>query len=87
MNGLNNVYICNAAASSEIGYAKLKLGESSLTSYLKDYAGTINVKTVTIDDVVTNLGLGCVDILKVDVEGYGFNVFRVLKKLLKNSDL
>ena len=34
------------------------------------------MKTVTIDDVVANLGLGCVDILKVDVEGYGFNVFQ-----------
>lgn len=87
MNGLDNVYICNAAASSEIGYAKLRLGkssaESSLTSYLKDYAGTIDVKTMTIDDVVASLGLERVNILKVDVEGYGLNVFKGAEKTLE----
>lgn len=46
-------------------------------SYFDDIEfSSVDVSTVTIDDVVEEYGLGCIDLLKMDVEGHELSVLK-----------
>jgi len=79
VNGLANVIAMNIAISDVNGVTTLfKKYDASLSSIV-DSTNTIKTIKVTakrLDDVVEGLGLGCVDWVKIDVEGAELHVLR-----------
>jgi FkbM family methyltransferase len=80
LNKLNNVIIIQKAVGDKSGKLKLQFPAHStaLSSLLRmgKWEKRISVESTTIDDVVSNLDLNFVKILKVDAEGYEFNVLK-----------
>lgn len=80
-NDLENVTLVDAALSDENGHATFQLGERSgwgsvIPGKDEPEAGTIRVRTVTLDSLVPELELDRVDALKIDVEGGEVEVIR-----------
>ena len=61
-----------------------KFGKGSLSPVFTDKL--VKVKTVKIDSLIKDLGLGKVDIIKIDVEGYEYHVFKGAIELLGKAD-
>ncbi len=59
-------------------------GKGSLSPVFTDKL--VKVNTIKVDSLVKNLGLGKVDILKIDVEGYEYHVFKGAEEVLGKSD-
>jgi len=79
VNGLANVIAMNIAISDVNGVITLfKKYDASLSSIVDstNTIKTIKVTTKRLDDVVGGLGLGCVDWVKIDVEGAELHVLR-----------
>ena len=74
------VYAYNNAVGNTKGYVNLKLAstfaESSITEYLnkRKVVNVIKVPITTIDDFILDQSIRKVDIIKIDVEGYGAKV-------------
>jgi len=76
----HDINIFNVAVGDRTGYIILQLAnvfsESSATNYLdkNKIVKRIKVPVITIDDFITKRKIKRVDIIKIDVEGYGANV-------------
>ncbi len=91
LTGLNKkVYAYNNAIGDTKGYVFLKLAntyaESSITEYLNKskVANIVKVPIITIDDFISDQNIIKVDIIKIDVEGYGAKVINGALKTIKN---
>lgn len=72
LNGLENTMVVNAAVSDREGTATLDVSHGvGAASISNDYGGaeTVQVETVTIDEVVQIRELGPVNFMKLDIEG------------------
>jgi len=61
-----------------------KFGKGSLSPVFTDKL--VKVKTIKVDSMVKNLELSKIDVIKIDVEGYEYHVFKGALDLLGNSD-
>ncbi|MDX1935688.1 MAG: FkbM family methyltransferase [Flavihumibacter sp.] len=86
IKALNNISywnIINAAVGKESGELRFKTGASSSTGFV-DADGDVVVKQVAIDTLVKEYNINRIDLIKIDVEGFGANVIRGgLEALLK----
>lgn len=79
----------NSAAGSKEGSLTLKLAdtlaESSATDYLSSdkVMRTIKVPSISLDTLVSSQGLKRVDVVKIDVEGYGYDVIKGASSTIK----
>jgi len=91
MNGLGRLHVHQAAVSNSNGYAKLNrcLGESGTNGGMNFIWGDAGeddpsrVPTVRLDDFCEECGIPYVDLLKVDVQGHEYEVFKGAEGLIK----
>ncbi|MCS7139609.1 MAG: FkbM family methyltransferase, partial [Candidatus Nezhaarchaeota archaeon] len=85
LNGLKNVIALNIAAWNGECNLKLFIGDvSGHHSAKKDFGlGSITVKAMPLDDVVRDLRVKRVDLIKIDVEGAELEVLEGLVRTLK----
>lgn len=88
LNNITNVELVELAVSNYEGHAEFYLLESCGHHSLGPVktsapAGTINVKTTTLDTICMNNGIDYIDFLKVDVEGFELEVFIGAARMLK----
>ena len=81
LTGLNSkIHADNMAVGDKEGYVLLKLASTYADSSITDYIpsnriiNTIKVPIITIDHFVKEQNINNVDIIKIDVEGYGAKV-------------
>ena len=86
LNDLRNVTVINKACFSKTGKMKLYLDEfggSGTHSLIKKQSKKINVETDTLDNILKNLKIKNVDLIKIDVEGAETDVLKGATKTLK----
>ena len=86
-NGLGNVVVGEAAAAEKEGRADLHInilvsGGQSLVYDNADYRGVVSVPLTTVDGRLAELGVGRVDLVKIDVEGAAHRVLDGAPRLL-----
>jgi len=94
------IHPINAAVSEKCGNAILHVNRMDATnsllpaentdSYLDDLTRSIDevtVKTTTIDSICKELGVNCIDILKIDVQGNGLAVLRGAREMLEKKKI
>ena len=62
----------------------VKFGTGSLSPVFTDKV--VKVKTIKIDSLISELGIKKVDMIKIDVEGYEYHVFKGATELLSRQD-
>lgn len=61
-----------------------KFGTGSLSPvFTKE---SVMVPTITVDDLIRDQGIGRVDMIKIDIEGYEYFAFQGARKLLERAD-
>jgi FkbM family methyltransferase len=88
-NGLDQLHVCEAALSSQGGYATLKrwrgeLGTNEGMNYISldvDEAATERVQTVCLDRFCKDHKIDYIDLLKLDIQGHEYSA------LVGSSDL
>jgi FkbM family methyltransferase len=89
-NSLSNVHLVNNALfdedDKELDFFSPhdKYGKGSLSPVFTKEG--VKVKTIKIDTLVKNLGLTKVDLVKIDVEGFEYFVFKGAERLLSGQD-
>ncbi len=88
-NKLSNVRVVNKALfdedDRELDFFSPhdKYGKGSLSPVFTSEG--VKVKTIKVDTLVKNLGIGKVDLIKIDVEGFEYFVFKGAEALLKSA--
>jgi FkbM family methyltransferase len=85
-NMLENVQVVHGAASGTCGRAKLGRARSSSYStglYCEDAATWIEVPRYSLDAVVSELEIGAIDLVKLDVEGAELEVIEGMSTILR----
>lgn len=94
MESLQSEALCisttQSALSSASGHMDLKIvhegaGTNSLVDVPGSYSEVETVQVTTLDEFAVKNGLGTVDLLKIDAEGYDFEVILGAEKLLKEQ--
>lgn len=90
INLLENVSIIQAAASNFSGMGSLKVeGDYCGTNHLirndDQESRAISVDLLTIDNVISNLAISRVDLIKIDTEGHELEVLQGCRGVLKGS--
>ena len=83
LNQCENVVIVKTAVTEQNGNAFFEETEKSLTGHLSS-KGSIEVKTVCIDDLVKKGEIPSLDYIKIDVEGAELSVRSGTKFILEN---
>jgi FkbM family methyltransferase len=91
LNGLDRLHVCEAALSSQGGYATLKrcrgeLGTNEGMNYISldmDGAGTERVQTVCLDRFCKDHMIDYVDLLKLDVQGHEYSALVGSRELIR----
>ena len=86
VNRVGNVHIVHGAASDACGRAKLGRARSSSYStglYCEDAVDWIEVPRYSLDAVINELGIGAVDLVKLDVEGAELEVLEGMSQILR----
>ncbi|MHA4808316.1 FkbM family methyltransferase [Flavitalea flava] len=89
-NGFGDVHAVNKALyykdNEELNFYSPdeKFGKGSLSPVFTKEG--VKVITITVDTLVKELNLHKVDIIKIDVEGYEYQVFKGAEELLKRED-
>jgi FkbM family methyltransferase len=86
---VENVSVHQLAVSDRIGISELHLyamkGHNSLGRVnTSAHVGSIRVPTTTLDDFADRNGVGAIDFLKIDVEGFELEVLKGATKLLSS---
>ena len=68
LNGLSNVTVVQAAVAERIGVAGFATARSNSMGRLA-IGGNYLVPTVSIDEICTQAGIDCPDLIKLDIEG------------------
>ncbi len=84
LNHIYNVNIIEAAVSDTNGLAYFELNSSSFQGKLS-LQGALEVKTVSLDDLIAKGDIPTPDYIKMDVEGAEFKVLLGAKSMLKNA--
>lgn len=91
LNNLKNTIALNLAAfreNCEITLYKNISPNTGINSiYLRDQAQTITVKAMKLDDILANLGIDRVSLIKIDVEGAELDVLLGAKSVLENTKM
>jgi len=84
-NGLTNVVAIKAALGSEVGVGKLSVSWMSTAHSLTELepSCSITVQTLTLDDLLRQIGLERVDLVKLDVEGSELQALEGAKKTMR----
>lgn len=93
LNGVPNLHVHKAAVSNNNGYARLNRcrGDNGTNGGMNFISGDADeddpsrVKTVRLDDFCDEYGINRIDLLKVDVQGHEFEVFKGAERLLKEG--
>jgi FkbM family methyltransferase len=89
-NSLQNVVLVNKALFDEddreldFYSPDVKFGKGSLSPTYTDKS--VKVQTIKVDTLVANEKLPRVDVIKIDVEGYEYQVFKGAERLLGGDD-
>jgi FkbM family methyltransferase len=86
INGAGNVQVVHGAASEFCGRAKLGRARSSSYStglYCADAVDWIDVPRYSLDGLISELGIGAVDLVKLDVEGAELEAIEGMSEILK----
>ena len=87
-NGFNNIKIIPAAVSDHLGslvfYEDGPRGAVS-NSIMSDYR-TVSVPAITADSLVSDFDLGCVDLIKMDIEGSEVAAVRGMPNILSDEN-
>ena len=86
LNDYTNIRVLNVALSDRDGTANLQIGSTSGSHTLSpEFNGlrTVAVPTRTLDGVVAEQQLGCVDMIKIDVQGFELAVLRGASQTLR----
>jgi FkbM family methyltransferase len=86
INGVGNVQVVHGAASESCGRAKLGRARSSSYStglYCADAVDWIDVPRYSLDALINELGIGAVDLIKLDVEGAELEAIEGMSQILK----
>jgi len=91
LNDISNCYIYSAGLgpsgkTSErlFLYASLNTGMASIVKRYKSSTAAVEVKLLTLKEIMSDLGLDSVDLVKIDVEGYEGAVVEGLIELLRD---
>lgn len=84
LNGLSNVFLVNEACFHEEKRIKFYV-EGGHSSIYKESDKWIFVKARKLDDILEELGVERVDLIKIDVEGAEADVLKGARKTLKNN--
>jgi len=85
INGFTNIVALNIAAFDKSSYVELSVSPfNSQLSSIKTKWGWkyIKVKAELVDEILNKLGIKCVDMVKIDVEGAEYEVLLGMKKTL-----
>jgi FkbM family methyltransferase len=91
LNGIDNVNIVQAAISDKTGMAMMHLtpdtnsGGSSLYRPTKYRLAQQNVKVFTLADVLLDAGFDCVDLMKIDIEGFEYEAILGSPKIFESK--
>jgi FkbM family methyltransferase len=87
INGLNNLRVFTTAIGEQEGIVQLHLPSHSVHASLvarEPHATVLNCPITSLDQAIGAIGLPVPHVLKIDVEGAEFQVFRGAKNLLRN---
>ena len=89
LNGLQNIIVVKKALGKENGQAQLYIGKTTGNfSLVKSYEENLDAQTIEIvhgDEFVVKNNLPIPRAVKIDVEGYEYNVLTGLKETLSNA--
>lgn len=89
INKLSNVATLPIAAGSELHQAYIIPGETDGESHIADQISNntraAKVPVYRLDEILLIYGIDCVDIAKIDVEGYELEVLKGLRSYLKRG--
>jgi FkbM family methyltransferase len=87
LSGFNKI---NLKSSDSVHLDKIKKKSNSATD-MDDYSNDVNherlIETISLDDYMSNLKIGHIDILKIDTQGYEPEVLSGIGKKLTNVDV
>jgi len=72
-SGLANLYICDTNKADHRVYDNFNT------------RSTVQIEMVTLDSIFDGLGVNCVDVMKIDTQGFEQSVFRGMKKIISTS--
>lgn len=83
INGITNITVIDAAVSDSSGIAYFQENRCSFQGHLAS-VGNIEVKTVSLDEIISQGEIPNPDYIKIDVEGAELQVLNGAKNLLNN---
>jgi FkbM family methyltransferase len=84
LNHVNNVTVIEAAVSDKDGVVSFDEGPSSSMGHLYSN-GKLQVRTVVLDDLISNREIPAPDYMKIDIEGAEFLALSGAKTMLEDS--
>lgn len=88
-NGCSFMSVISLAASDTEGIAQLYKNEENRGDNRlwksDDHSSPVNVQCASVDSVLRSLGIGSVDLIKMDVQGFEGHALRGMKETLKCS--
>jgi FkbM family methyltransferase len=87
LNGFSNVTVINAAAGEKSSYALLIQGAGSSMHKVYEIGSNrigTTIKTEPLDDIISNMKIGEINILIMDIEGYEYFALKGLQNSLRS---
>jgi FkbM family methyltransferase len=84
LNSIKNLQVFHGAVGSEPGRLLFERGKTSATGKISEQ-GTIPVEVISVDEFVKSNAIEKVDLVKIDVEGFGSEVLKGMVSTLQNK--